>query len=138
MKFIGLNGQVSIEFMIIFAAFLSILFVFVSASMDFFEAGSFFLELRKAESFSEQLNSVLSEVYSFSSGSNQLINSSISFPWIISCNEKKCLIEVLNKVDSKKIDFNLFVPVENFSFEFEKEINLSILKKNNFVEVQKN
>jgi uncharacterized protein (UPF0333 family) len=133
MKLIEMRGQLSIEFMIIFSAVLSVLFVFISASMNFAEASEFFLELKKAETFAEKTNSVLNEIYSFSSGSKRTISENISFPWIVSCKNKICFIEVFQKKNSKKIEFVSLVPVNDFDFSFNKKIEMVFLNEEGII-----
>ncbi len=132
------KAQVSIEFLILFAVSLSVLFVFVSSAMGFVGASNFFLELKKAESVKSSFNSNFSEIYSFSNGSEKSFVQKISFPWVVSSQNNKISIIVFNKGNSKSIEFESVVPVKDFSFNFEKEINLVILKENDFVLIKKN
>jgi hypothetical protein len=136
-KLIEMRGQLSVEFMIIFSAVLSVLFVFVSASMNFAEASEFFLELKKAESFAEKTDSVLNEIYSFSSGSRRIVSENISFPWNVSCKNKICFIEVFQKNNSKKIEFVSVTPVKDFHFSFDKKIEMVFLNEGEIISVNK-
>jgi len=54
MKLIEMRGQVSLEFLFIFAACLSVLAVLFTGFNVFLDAGKFFLELKSAQSFSEK------------------------------------------------------------------------------------
>ncbi|MBN2126982.1 MAG: hypothetical protein JW703_01155 [Candidatus Diapherotrites archaeon] len=135
---IEMRGQVSLEFLFIFAACLSMLAVLFAGFGTFLDAGNFFLELKSAQEFSENLDSVISETYSFSDGTERIISFPLNFDWIVSSSERKVSVEVVSEKNSKKIEFISTIPLNDFSFHAEKELTLIISKENGIVSVKNN
>ena len=104
------KGQLSLEFLILLAAFFSVLLLFLPSIAKLHSSSMLALEKKKAVSFAEDLVQAISELQFLSDGSKKLIEINAYLEWQIGIGEKEISIEFSDS--DKKISVNEILPIE--------------------------
>jgi hypothetical protein len=122
MRLSKVKAQASLEYMLVFAAAISFLLVFVVAGSNLTEAGVLFLEAKNAEKFMNSFELDLQEVSVFSRGTTKEISFFSGLEFELNAVNNKVTMILFGKEKAKSIDFDSKVKVSDFSFRGNKLI----------------
>lgn len=126
------KAQVSLEYLIVLAALISVILVFMPLIIETQKAGIFALDVMKAESFSKSFANSLSEMRLLGEGTKKVFELEPLGVWEISCEKGILTLKVKSReIKNEKILMQEFSSASDklkFSFLIEKRAYLTIEK----------
>lgn len=124
------SGQISLEFLILLAAFLSMLALFVPILNNAYELGKFGLESINAKNFSQNFRQKIEQLSILGNNSKFEIEANPSTEWKINSSGKKFFIKLGNNFLNEEKVFSEELPIEiDFPSESIFEKTVFVLKK---------
>jgi len=117
------KGQISLEFLILMAAFLSAMLLFVPIANNAYNLGIFGIESAKAKNFAKELKQKIEEMEFLGNNSRIEITANPATKWIVSIENKKIEIKIENDFleEEKTIEEEFEIELE--PAKIEKSIN---------------
>ena len=126
----GGRAQLSLEYLLLLAAFFSCLLLFLPLLQKSYAAALFGIDARNASFFSESLAQASRELSVLGEGTAVSIGINPLNPWQISVQGNRLLVSVSSGVLGKTKEFSaeLSMPAASFSKEFSEKAALKVSK----------
>ncbi len=113
------KGQISLEFLILIAAFLSAMLLFVPIANKAYNLGIFGIESAKAKNFTKELKQKIEEMNFLGNNSRIEIAANPATEWIVSIENKKIKIKIKNDFleEEKTIEEEFKIEIEPLKIE---------------------
>ena len=131
------TAQVSLEWLLLAAAFLALFAVLLPAFQLVAEAGFWGLEVAKAKSFADSFQQKTVLLNALGNGSRMVMRVSTGMPWIIKTEENRLEVWVLENEREKRFERQLSFPAISTEFEVVGSVQLVLQKQNNVLIVNR-
>lgn len=136
------KAQVSLEYLIVLAALISVILVFMPLIIETQKAGIFALDIIKAESFSKSFADSISEMQFLGEGTKKVFEVEPLGIWEIECNNGILTLKVKSReIKNEKVITQAFSSPSNklkCSFSVENRAYLTIEKNHSGISVKNN
>lgn len=132
-----MKAQVSIEYLLLLAAFFSFLLLIVPSMGGVYNAGIFGLDARNARSFLNSFESSVKRLSLFGDGSEEIVSAKILTLWRVYSDGEKIFVFVESSelAKSKELSAELSLPVKLNARDYTGEINILLRKQNGRISV---
>ncbi len=126
------RGQLSIEYLLLLAAFFSAILVFMPTIASLHANAVFASDMRNAQNFIDQLQNASEKMLVLGSGSQMEVDAQILTSWELGINGAKAILKVESKniAKSKTLTAELAAPLNFAQKTFNSDFKL-VLKNNN-------
>ena len=97
------RGQLSLEFLLLVAAFFSFLLLMLPAIRDVLQLGSLGVDVKAAELFAHRAKDASQRLLAFGEGSTEEIGALASHEWGLSSQGGRLMVEIGEGAQSKKL-----------------------------------
>lgn len=129
------KGQLSLEYMILLAAFFSALLIFMPLLINIQSLGIFAEDVKSAELFLSNIKNSADALLLFGNGSKKSLESPILTSWTISSSQNKLFLKVKSTEPPKEklLEIELNEPISIEEKTFENSISLVLQKESDII-----
>lgn len=131
------RAQVSLEFLILFAAFLAFLLVWIPLINNFKKASEFGIGVRYAELFISDLKNSVNEVCVLGSGNKRIINMNIMGNGILYAENKSIFLFLEVNGEEKTFEERVKCEVELNRMELNGKMEILVENEENIIKIRK-
>lgn len=132
------HGQLSLEYIIILAAFFSFLFFFMPSLYRLYHLAEFSMDVRNAEAFVNSFSNAVNSLAAFENGSEKEQESRILTSWTIYSEGKTIFVVVKSNVlgKSKTLSAEMNAPIQIQRAAHSGRVKIKLKKEQNIISAE--
>ncbi len=136
----GQRGQISLEYLLVLAAALSITLFLLAPLKAAYLTSLFVLDAKNASSFLDELESSAEQLCILGEGTTRTLRGEPITKWRLENNspEISLTLESEELEETKTLTAELCLPTENFSISAEEKFSISLERKNSLISITNN